>query len=186
VNFFYASSSSSSSQAASASTSPVAPAPMFLTASELSIILQQDTFTVPVKESILQYSFYRGKKKAQLHTVHFNMTSTFNTSFMVAYLQDKLTSSPYQLQSTVLASVQYDLLLCNVNAVPKTFYIWRSNSNRTTLNVDHQINMSINYTNINRFCENVTKVNIADLNANFITSDVTVDRILSIVFTFEQ
>ena len=105
---------------------------------------------------------------------------------MTNYLQDRLTSSPYQLQSTILASVQYDLVLCNINAIPKTFYIFRSNTNRTTLNVDHQVNMSITIDNINRFCENVTNVNIADLDSNFITSDVTVDRILSIVFTFEQ
>jgi hypothetical protein len=134
----------------------------------------------------MEYTFYRGNKKARLHTISFNLVPTFSRSFMTNYLQDRLTSSPYQLQSTILASVQYDLVLCNINAIPKTFYIFRSNTNRTTLNVDHQVNMSITIDNINRFCENVTNVNIADLDSNFITSDVTVDRILSIVFTFEQ
>jgi hypothetical protein len=157
---------------------------MFLTETELNQILQQPTFSLPVRESKVDYTFYHGKSKTQLHTVHFNITSQFNASFMVAYIQDTLTSSPYQLQSTILASVQYDLILSNVKANPKTFYIWRSNSNRTTLNVDQQENLTINYANINRFCENATHVNLADLNANFINSDVIVDRVLSIVFTF--
>ena len=159
---------------------------MFLTESEVNHVLRQPTFSLPVTESTVDYTFYRGSKQVSLLTVRFNMTSDFSASFMTSYLQAKLTTAPYQLQSHILASVHYDLLLCNGNATPKTFYIWRSNTNRTTLNVDHQVNMTKTYANINRFCENVTNVNLSDLQVNFVSSDVTVDCILVIVFTFEH
>jgi len=88
------------------------------------------------------------------------------------------------LNLQILASVHYDLLVCNAKADPKTYYIWRSNTNRTTLNVDHQLNMTITYANINRFCENVTTISLSDLEVNFSASDVTVDRLIAVVFTF--
>ena len=56
---------------------------------------------------------------------------------------------------------------------------------RTTLNVDHQVNMTITYANITRFCENVVNINMSDLHANFVTSNVIVNHILAVVFTFE-
>jgi len=159
---------------------------MFLNESEVNVILQQPTFSLPVTESNIDYIFYRGKKKARLLTIRFNMIPTFSETCMTAYLQDKLTSPPFQLQSQVLASVHYDLLLCNKNVTPFTYYIWLSNTNRTSLNMDHQVNMTVTYSNISRFTENVTSVNLSDLQANFISSDVTVDRVLAVVFTFEH
>lgn len=158
---------------------------MFLTLSEVNLVLAQPIFSLPVTESEVDYILYRGRKQTSLLTVRFNMIPSFNSSFMVAYLQDKLTSPPFQLQSQVLASISYDLLLCNTNATPRTYYVWRSNTNRTTLNVDHQVNMTINYANIARFCENVTNINITDLQADFVSSNVTVDRVLAVVFTVE-
>jgi hypothetical protein len=158
---------------------------MFLTESEANLVLLQSMFTLPVTESVVNYLFYRGTKKTRLLTVRFNLTPTFSHSFMLAYLQNRLTSAPYRLQSHLIASVHYDLLLCNNDASPKTYYIWRSNTNRTTLNVDHEVNMTITHANITRFCENVTNINMSDLHANFVTSNVTVDRVLAVVFTFE-
>ena len=169
-----------------AAAAAAAAATMFLTESEVNAVLQNSMFSSPVTESDVTYAFYRGMKQANLLTIRFNMIPSFQSSFMVAYLQDKLTSAPYQLQSRILISVHYDLLLCNVNATPKTYYIWRSNTNRTTLNVDHQLNMTISYANIERFCENVTTVSLSDLDSNFISSDVTVDRVLAIVFAIEH
>lgn len=159
---------------------------MFLTEAEVDIVLSQPTFSLPVTESEVEYSLYRGHKQTRLITIRFNMIPTFSSSFMVAYLQDKLTSSPFQLQSQIVISVNYDLLLCNRNSTPVTYYVWRSNTNRTTLNVDHEVNMTLSYANIARFCENVTNVNISDLQANFISSDVNVDRVLAVVFTVEK
>jgi hypothetical protein len=36
-------------------------------------------------------------------------------------------------------SVEYDLLFCNVYAIPKTFYILLANDNRTTLDKSNDI-----------------------------------------------
>ena len=159
---------------------------MFLNESEVKLILQQPLFSSPVTESDKSFIFYRGKRRAHLYTVRFNMIPSFSETFMSAFLQDKLTSPPFQLQSRLRASVHYDLLLCNRTAVPVTYYIWVSNTNCTSLTTDHQVDMMITYANIARFTEQVTNVNLADLDTNFISSDVTVDRVLAVVFTFEH
>jgi hypothetical protein len=160
---------------------------MFLNESEVELILKQPIFSTPVTESDLTYTFYRGRKSVNLLTIRFNMTPSFNESWMTSYLQDRLTSSPFQLQSQLLASVHYDLLLCDQNVSPPSYYIWVSNTNRTTLDVDTQTQMTITYDNISRLTEHVTNVNLSDLQqTNFINSDITVDRVLAIVFTFEH
>ena len=159
---------------------------MFLTESEVGVVLQQPTFALPVTESRVDYEFYRGRKKVNLLTIRFNMIPSFTESMMLAHLQHRLITSPYELQSQIVASVQYDLLLCNTETSPPTFYIWRSNTNRTTLNVDYETTLTLSYDHIKRLCDNVTHVNLSDLQANFVNSHVTVDRVLTIVFTFEQ
>lgn len=159
---------------------------MFLNESEVELVLKQPIFSLPVTESDITYHFYRGRKNVNLLTVRFNMTPTFNASWMRSYLQDRLTTRPFQLQSQLVVSVHYDLLLCDTKASPPTYYIWVSNTNRTTLDVDQQTQMTITYDNISRLTENVTNVNVSDLQVNFINSDITVDRVLAIVFTFEH
>lgn len=159
---------------------------MFLTESEVNFMLQQPTFALPVTESLVHYKFYRGRKKVNLLTLRFNMTPTFSSTFMTGFMQDKLTSPPYKMHSTIAASVEYDLLLCNSRATPPTYYIWRANTNQSNLKVDHQVTMSINPVNIGRFCEDVTTIDLADLQTNFENSDVIIDRVLGIVFSIEQ
>ena len=94
---------------------------MFLTESEVNTVLQQSIFTLPVTESVVDYLFYRGTKKTSLLTVRFDLTPTFSHSFMLAYLQNGLTSAPYCLQSHLVASIHYDLLPCNTDKSPKTY-----------------------------------------------------------------
>jgi len=159
---------------------------MFLSENDVDIILKQPIFSLPVTESDLQYVFYRGQKSVNLLTVRFNFTPSFSQSWMTTYLQDRLTSPPFQLQSQLLASVHYDLLLCNKNVSPPSYYVWVSNTNRTTLDVDKQTQMTITYDNISRLTENTTAINLSDLQVNFINSDITVDRVLAVVFTFEH
>ena len=43
--------------------------------------------------------------------------------------------------------------------------------------MDHQVNMTITYANIPRFCENVTNISIADLHNNFVSSDVETGKV---------
>jgi len=159
---------------------------MFLNESEVNIILKQPAFSKPVTESDINYIFYRGRRTVKLLTVRFNMIPSFTEHFMTRFLQDRLTAPPFQLQSQLSVSIHYDLLLCNHNVSPPTYYIWVSNTNRTTLDVDKQIQLTITYDNISRLTENVTRVNISDLEVNFISSDITVERVLAIVFTFEH
>jgi hypothetical protein len=162
---------------------------MFLTQSEADLVLNLPQFSVPVTESSVDYTFYRGgKKKTSVLTVRFNLTPAFARSYMLSYLQDRLTSHPYTLQSRVVASVHYDLLLRNLadEDRTKTYYIWRAHTNHATLNVDQETTLTINHANITRFCQTATDVNPADLNANFITSAVVVDRVLAIVFSFHS
>jgi len=85
-------------------------------------------FTLPVTVPNLKQAI----EKLPLLTIHFNLVPNFGSSIMEAYLAEKLTSY-YRLGSELSISVQYDFLFCNYYATPKMFYIWRTNTNQTTL-----------------------------------------------------
>ncbi len=162
---------------------------MFLTESEVNVLLQNPLFTSPVTESEQDYILYRGSRKVTPLTIRFNLVPTFERSFMQAYLQEKL-NSYYRLGSLISMSVQYDFVLCNHNAIPKTFYIWRANTNQTTLDKDGDddidVKISLTNNNVSQICNNAMSFDFDQLNLNFVTSDVTVDRVVAIVFTFCQ
>jgi hypothetical protein len=158
---------------------------MYLTESEVNVLLQEPLFSLPVTEFKQNYQLYQGHRKVTPRTIRFNLVPNFEPSIIQAYLQEKLTSY-YRFGSELSISVQYDFLLCNYNATPKTFYIWRANTNQTTLEKDDDIDVKItlNYYNIKQICTNATSIDFDQLNINFVTSDVTMDRVLAIVFTF--
>jgi len=61
---------------------------------------------------------------------------------MMVYMLQKLTSY-YQLGSQILTTVQYDLLLCNGNAIPNFFTFWQANTYWTTTNKDDDIDVKM-------------------------------------------
>jgi len=158
---------------------------MYLTESEVNVLLQEPLFSLPVTEFKQNYQLYQGHRKVTPRTIRFNLVPNFEPSSYSGLFAGKI-NIILPVGSELSISVQYDFLLCNYNATPKTFYIWRANTNQTTLEKDDDIDVKItlNYYNIKQICTNATSIDFDQLNINFVTSDVTIDRVLAIVFTF--
>ena len=118
-----------------------------------------------------------------MFTLRFNYLPTFSEDLLFQIVSTKLMSM-YPIQTRLLGSFQYDLLLCNNDANPKTYYIWRSNSNQRNFDEAHEILFSLNYVNTHRFVQAVVQNNFNDLNTNFLNSKVTIERPLSVVLSF--
>jgi hypothetical protein len=90
--------------------------------------------------------------------------------------------SRYQIATSLLGSVQYDLLLLDHSK--ESYYIFRANSNQAYYNEESEIRFSLNYHNVHQLCEDALQINLADLNVAFESSKVSIARALAIVFTF--
>ena len=156
---------------------------MYPTREEINKILEHPLFTSEFTESSKKYVFYRGKLNVTVYTLRFNFLPSFDEDFMLRTVTTKLMSS-YPMQTRLLGLFQYDLLLRNSEADPNTFYIWRANSNQKKFDEAHEISFSLNYANIHRFVQAVVQTSIPDLNINFHSSKVVIERPLSVVFSF--
>ena len=156
---------------------------MYLTEAQLNIILNSSFFTVPFTESVVTYRFYRGRTNATVHTLRFNWINEFNRDVMLQQLITYLMTY-FPLNSTLLGSINYDILLVNPGSEPKSYYVWRANSNAHSFNEENETRFVLTYDNVYRFATNALNVNIPDLNINFQTSNVQVEKIVAIVFSF--
>ncbi len=154
---------------------------MYLTEQEVNSVLESSYYTDPVTETVYHYRSYRGRAYVNVFTLRFNITRSFNESFVARHLLERLPTQ-YALQSNILGSIQYDLLL--VNADRTSFYIWRANSNRVHFNEQDEIRLSMSYANLMRFCQDSLRFHTPDLNAYFKSSNVSIDRVLALVYTF--
>jgi hypothetical protein len=160
---------------------------MFLTEEEVKFILKKPFFSNPVTESDRVYVFYRNRENIQLYTVRFNITPTFSVNRMIATLQASLYQR-FSAQTLLHVSVMHDLLLRDPRANPNTFYIWRANTNRQVIDLDddiHDFEMSLTPLNVEKICHTLLDMNPEDFDIYFSTSSVSVDRVLSLVLTFE-
>ena len=156
---------------------------MYPTREQIDVYLNQPLFSDEYTESSKKYVFYRGKLNVTVFTLRFNYLPTFSEDLLFQIVSTKLMSM-YPIQTRLLGSFQYDLLLCNNDANPKTYYIWRSNSNQRNFDEAHEILFSLNYVNTHRFVQAVVQNNFNDLNTNFLNSKVTIERPLSVVLSF--
>ncbi len=154
---------------------------MYLTEQEVNSVLQSSYYRDPVTETVFHYRSYRGRAYVNVFTLRFNITPSFNESFVVRHLLERLPTH-YALQSNVLGSVQYDLLLVNPDRT--SFYIWRANSNRVHFNEQEEIKLTLSYANLMRFCQYSLRFHTPDLNTYFKSSNVSIDRVLALVYTF--
>jgi hypothetical protein len=161
---------------------------MYLSEHELNAILQTPYYSQPYSTSFVNYTFYRGRYNANVLTVRFNVQNDmFNETFIQGILLTQ-TEDHYGLDTNLRVSVFYDLVLEN-NPVneneERSFYIWRANSNRRAFNDESdEIFMSFNVPNLIQWVRQALQVHLPDLNVNFEHSNVTINRLLAVVFTF--
>ena len=85
-------------------------------------------------------------------------------------------------------SVNFDVLLASrlqQQADVRQFYIFRANSNNCRVNVaENEFMLPLTYQQIFRLVTHAQNTQINDLEIYFTNSDVVVDQILTIVFSF--
>jgi len=164
---------------------------MYLTQFEVDAILQHPYFTVPFTEDVTNYILYRGRLHANVLTLRFNITRTFNETYMLAMCVERVLEH-YVVNTPLRMSILYDLLLEGPSADNdddsdvRQYYIWRANSNRRTFNDDNEIIMSVNMAELNRHCRNAANIHLPDLDVHFKSSKITIQRLIAIVFTFVE
>ena len=92
------------------------------------------------------------------------------------------TMNHFSSQQTVLGLIEYDLLLMQPN--PESFYIWRANSNISRNIPNDEQTLLLNHENLFLFIREAARVIPTDLEVHFRTSNVVINRVIAIVFTF--
>lgn len=157
---------------------------MYLNKNQLDQILKSPFFSQLHTHNVIKYALYRGKFQVVVHTVRFNLTDQFSENIMYQYLYSYLLSN-FSLNTHVLGTIEYDLLLEDPSSDPKSYYIWRANSNASHINnAAVEVFFPLSYNNLYRFAENVLNVHLSNLNIHFRNSNVKINRIVAIVFTF--
>ena len=156
---------------------------MYLTRVELNTILKKPYYSNPVTDSLVKYAVYRGRVNADVYTLRCNITSDFNEDHMINLVITHVMSR-FPIGQRLLGSISYDLLLVDPKSNPKSYYIWKANSNQTMLNTNGEILISLSHDNVFRFIQNSFRVDIPSLSINFRNSNVVVERLLTVVFSF--
>lgn len=154
---------------------------MYLTPAQVQSILESPYFTQQATDSVIEYANYRGRFNAKVYTARFNLTENFNQTFMNQFLINNLLTH-FPLNTRLLGSVQYDLLLHN--PTDNSFYIWRANSNQNNTQIGPETMFFFTYNNIFRLIQNAAQIHIPDLNIFFTASNVIIDKVIAIVFSF--
>lgn len=155
---------------------------MYLLASEVKALLQAPYYSNPTTESFIQYRSYRGQLNVTVLTLRFNLTPQFDVSSMHRVFIDIL-GQRYAANTQLYCSVHYDFLLVDNAASPKSYYIWRSNTNRTHFDATHEVCLTCNPSSLLRFSQQAMNFDLDTLELNFTHSNVTIDKVLAIVFT---
>jgi hypothetical protein len=153
----------------------------YLSRPELEQLLRNDWFTNPMSMHVHNYHNYRGRTNANVLTLRFNMNVNFNEDNMIESVI-QTTINHFSSQQTVLGLIEYDLLLMQPD--PESFYIWRANSNISRNIPNAEQTLRLNYDNLFLFARNAARVIPTDLEAHFRTSNVIINRVIAIVFTF--
>lgn len=156
----------------------------YLSEQELQTIIAHPRFSVPMTLVSTRYALYRGRRTATVLTLRFNVQSdVFSIEFMIRRLIHVL-DEQFVLGTTLTYCVDYDVVLAKKNSNPKSYYVWRANSNRTFFNEEEELTMPFTHANVIRLCQESARVHVPTLELNFIDSGCVIDGLLTIVFSF--
>ena len=156
---------------------------MYLDENQLKALLDTPYYSVPCTESWIHYELYRGQYNTSILTLRFNITDSFSEELILDTLLEKIIMY-FPLNSRILASVNYDLVLRDPDSNPTSFYIWKANSNQHRFDQNTEIVLVNNPANLARYARGIPFENVSDLNINFRNSQVIVDRLLTVVCSF--
>lgn len=156
---------------------------MYLSEHELDNVLSHPFFTNPITDSLTEYQVYRGKYRAKVLTIRFNIINQtdLDENFVLSTLNNVLFKYDIELNTRLLASFNYDILLFSPTL--NTYYIWRSNSNNQNL-VNDELSFTYTYNNLYILVQNALLKHLTSLDIYFSHSNVTIKAILAVVFSF--
>jgi hypothetical protein len=153
---------------------------MYLSESEVSILLKHPFYSTHSTENTYKYVMYRDKFNVDVYTLRYNILADFDENVMFNSVLHRVMD---RFSGNIVCMTDYDLLLCAQDSDPKSYYLWRANSNQRQKNTNETV-MPLTYDNLFLYIKNSANFHIPSLNVEFHSSNVTIERVLSIVFTF--
>lgn len=160
---------------------------MYLSRLELDQLLKNPYFQNVKNRSVSKFTLYRGHFNASVLTLRYSIISPqFNEQQMITNCIQEVMDEFSPKHKSVRGLIEYDLIL-KANPVDEinedSYYFWRANSNRSAV-ANSETTLSLNHDSIFLFIHQAAHINPSELNIYYVNSNVTVDRITSIIFTF--
>ena len=159
---------------------------MWISAEQLKSVLKHHWFVTPYTESNLKYTLYNNRSNVNVYTLRLNLKSpNYNHENMIdEMIHQVMTKFPEA--KLLVGSIDYDMLLVNNKEEPPSYYLWRSNSNQRSSSLKEETIFKKDYHQLYFFGKKATEVNLSELNVQFESSNVVIEDILTIVFTFSS
>ncbi len=155
---------------------------VYLTQEALLSLLQNQWFTQFYSKHINFYKYYRGRHHAKVLTLRYNINSSqFSEEAMIESVI-RITMDQFPNERQIIGLIEYDLVLMQPNN--NSFYIWRANSNVHRNVSNNETVIALTYDDLYLFIRNANNVSPADISVHFRTSNVIVQNIISIIYTF--
>ena len=157
---------------------------LYLSAHELIPLLADAYFVVPVTETTIDYVYYRGRYEVEVTTLRYNLRPNFSYAVMRNHLYARLCSLFPNNRRKIMGAIAYDLLLVDDDTPPASYYIWKANSNQRNFDESKEYSFYVNQNEFHRFFSLIENQQMGDLNMEFRSSKVRIDRALTIVLSF--
>ena len=156
---------------------------MYLTLLELNALLRKPYFTEFSHKSSSQYALYRGHFNATVLTLRYSVLSpAYDFENMLTHTIRETIKFFSPHHKSVRGLIEYDLIL-KANE-EESYYFWRANSNRAPAVPNSEATLAMTHNDIFLFIRHVNRLNPDDLNIFYTNSNVVVDRVVSVIFTF--
>jgi hypothetical protein len=154
--------------------------------SELSHLLKKEYFQRFLHKNVSQFALYRGHFNATVLTLKYSiLVPEFTENNMIdSILKEVFNFFPPQ-QKSVRALIEYDVVLkaFPLDQIEDSYYFWKANSNRNSV-PNSETMLQLTHDAIFMYIRNAAQINPTDLDLYYVNSNVSVDRITSIIFTF--
>ena len=154
----------------------------YLGRQELNQLLQNEWFTQFESFHVHNYALYRGRVNATVLTLRYNIESPqFDQETMIENVIRR-TMQQFSNEPRIVGLIEYDLLLRQPDM--ESFYIWRANSNVARHLPNAEQTIVVGFDELYLYIRNALQMNPVDLNVYFRSSNVTIEKIIAVVFTF--
>ena len=154
----------------------------YLTLQELNQLLQHERFTQFESFHVHRYALYRGRMNATVLTCRYNIESPQFTQDRMIESVIQRTMQQFANEQRIVGLIEYDIVLRKPNR--DSFYIWRANSNVARHLPNAEQNLAVDFDELFLYIRNALLIHPVDLNVYFSTSNVNIEKIIAIVFTF--